>query len=230
VKRFVFLAVLIILVVVGGFLNIPVNPRTDGTIQTSFTVREILFAVVLMAAGYAVFLYRIKKRISGSKSRFKDLYDEKEVADLRAPFRTAEDYREATDGLKNTFSPVDSGGSGKKGGRTVISAFAGGAQYIWDGETLSGFAGGPLVRFDGKYITRFGGNRIYTWENNSLSTFAGGKLYTVSGGGIFPFAGPKKYTFDGSGLSAFAGGELYSISGDTAVPPAVMIVIAEKLI
>lgn len=187
-----------------------------------------LLKLVLLAVGiniaYGLITWIRQKKNSGTQF-LNQQYEE--AANLTAPFRSADDYRNATQSLHKN-SRIEP--QGHQANRTIISSFSGPAQYTWDGEYLSQFGGKKIARFDGRHVSSFAGVNKYTWNNHTLSTFAGPTLYKVSNGTISAFSGPKLYCFDQSSISVFAGPKKYSLKGSIAVPDAIIIVIAADLV
>lgn len=224
-KKYIFGIVFTIFVVIGGLTNLRINPKTDGTIKTSFTLGEILVSIGIILVIYLFYFLKIKKNFLGAY-----LMDSKqkirEISDLNSPIRSSQEYFEATNSLKSSFSNRT---LNIRKGRTIISEFSGAAQYIWDGECLSKYGGGKIIKFDGQYISNFAGTKLYSWKSNCLSIFAGNNLYSVSNGTISTFAGPKIYRFDKSSISVFAGKKIFTIQGDIDVPEAIIVFIVDNL-
>ncbi|PXY02618.1 hypothetical protein DF185_00555 [Marinifilum breve] len=227
-KRFLMLGIMVGLVVIGGLYNWQINPKTDSSIQTSFTKNEILFALILMGTVYAFYFIKKVRKLKIHQNTFEQ--EAEAYGEMRAPFRSAQDYRNETQNTMNSFSTQKESKAERENGKAVISAFAQGPQYIWDGMYLSKFAESKILKFDGKYISDFSGNKRFTWESNHLSEFAGKKIYSASKGRISEFSGPETYSYDNRSISKFAGPKLYTIKGELRVPEAIMIVIAADLI
>ncbi|MCT4637799.1 MAG: hypothetical protein N4A72_08825 [Bacteroidales bacterium] len=186
----------------------------------------IYIAVFVLA--FVVFFVRVSKAYKkGKVSRDKLRREVEEYADMRAPFRSAADFKSQTVVNQNTFSDVNVGTT--RTNLTVISEFAGAAEYIWDGKILSEFAGPHIATFDGTNISEFAGAHKYKWHNNILSAYAGANMYSVSNGTISRFAGEAIYRFNNREVSRFAGAKVLSIKGDVPVPEPIIIIIAERL-
>ncbi|MCG8580406.1 MAG: hypothetical protein MI866_10840 [Bacteroidales bacterium] len=152
--------------------------------------------------------------------------DAQKHSEMSAPFRSVNDYKDATEANSNfSFSS-----HAKTNELTIISQFAGSADFSWDGHCLSDFSGAKIATFDGTYLSRFSGPKLYIWKGNTLAKFSGPQLYKVSNGTISHFAGPAIYRYDKTGISKFAGPKIYSINGAVPVPEAIIIVIAVGLI
>lgn len=232
--RFIPLAIIAVLVVVGSLTNFQINPKTDGTIKTQFTLNEILVAVAIFVGVSGWYLMGILKRIRGAQ-QYKDLENQhaKELSEMTAPVRSPsiEEYRAEGQAIQQGLKDIrEQQGQASPNGRTTISAFAGSAQYMWDGETLSEFSSSPLYKFDGTHISAFAGKRSYSWDNGVLSEFAGSPIYKVSGNQISEFSGAVRFRFDSKGISEFAGSPLYSINGEIEVPAAIVVMIAAGLV
>ena len=230
-SKVLLLVGLIVFVVVGGFTNFQINPSTDSSIQTSFTVSEILVAIVLLFSASLFYWFKIKKSIARVNAKRANQEHDEDPSQMTAPFRSRDDYRQATDNLANTYSDKTSSTHSNAASSTAtISAFSGAAQYVWDGKYLSKYSGEKLLKFDGQYISRFAGEILFTWDGHYLSAYAGSKLYSANQNSIAKFAGAKLYSFDQTRVSEFAGAKLYSVSGSLSVPAPILIVIAEQLI
>ncbi|MCT4589361.1 MAG: hypothetical protein N4A71_16170 [Carboxylicivirga sp.] len=177
-----------------------------------------LFGLAAVFAGYRAWRIYKKSKAGTNKSM---QYDE----NMTAPFRSAEEYHNATT-RNQEFSPVNR--MAPKAKQTIISSYAGSAQYTWDGTYLDTYAGGRIASFDGQLLHIHGHGPKYKWTNSVLSEYGGRPLFSVSGNLISQYAGGGAYTFSDSMLSKYAGGPLYSIQGDMTIPIPVLIYIAEN--
>ena len=232
-----FIPLVLFCVLLSGALNnFPVNPKTDGTLQTRFTIEEMLFAAALLFSAYVFYWHGLRKRLRHVKYQ-QQLRSEQaqQLADQPTPAtdQSIEAHRAEGQRIQQHLSDIraarDSADKPSQG-RTVISAFAGNAQWCRDGHTLFDFSGSPRYQFDGTYIHTFAGNRVYTWSNNTLSLFAAAPLYRVHGHQISEFSGAVRFQFYNDVIAEFAGPPLYSIRGDTDVPVAIIVLIAAGLV
>ncbi|MCT4587213.1 MAG: hypothetical protein N4A71_05275 [Carboxylicivirga sp.] len=224
--KYIVLIGMVVFVVIGGLFNWQINPKTDSSIQTSFSTSEIVFAVVLLVVVYGFYFVRRIRNIKTNAFKSKD----EDYSEHRAPFRSAADYRDETQKTMNSFTKPEERSKEANNGEAVISGFASGPLYKWDGMYLSKVAGNKVLKFDGKYITDFSDNKVFTWESDCLSNFSGNKIYSASNGSISEFAGVKVYSYDNNSISEFAGAKLYTIKGDISVPEPLLIIIAVNLI
>lgn len=185
---------------------------------------KLLLAAGLLGTAYILRGYLLTRRNAKHNSHKLEEEDLEDTTDLKAPFRSAEDYWLETENLSQTFSN-ESGSEQRKKGHTIISGFAGASQYVWDGEYLSVYAGQRLLKMDGHYISDVGGNKKFTWQNDCLSSFAGKKLFTVSSGIVSVVGEGPLYRYDEKNISEFGGQKLLTMKGDVALPQAIVGVL-----
>lgn len=227
-KKYITLIAMVVFVVIGGLYNWQINPKTDSSIQTSFSTGEIVFAIVVMLFVYGFYFQRRMRKIKSARQLMSN--ETEQLQDLRAPFRSKKDYDDATQKNMNSFSLQEEEARQNKRGEAIISEYARGPKFIWNGEFLSSISQGKLIKFDGNHIIDFAGNKLFTWERNSLSIFAGNKIYKAFNGQISEFAGTVVYSYTDKSISKFAGVQLYSIKGELSVPEPILIIIAADLV